>query len=284
MHITVIGAANIDIISKSKAKIVHGDSNPADVSLSAGGVARNIAENLAHHGAEVDLITAVGNDPLGSLLRETCNARNIKTDAWIVKQNMSTGVYSAALDNDGELYAAFNSMAVPESIKAGDLARHRDIIREADLLILDTNMTEKTLAAALELRMERPVMVDAVSVAKVPRIEQLLPKINILKLNRLEAECLTGITLDSKERVKQASFAILNRGVSRVFITLGMAGVCAADKNSVIFVPALPVAVKDVTGAGDAFAAGVALRLGDDLRAQAEHGVKLAASHIGNRI
>jgi pseudouridine kinase len=145
-------------------------------------------------------------------------------------------------------------------------------------------MTEKTLAAALELRMERPVMVDAVSVAKVPRIEQLLPKINILKLNRLEAECLTGITLDSKERVKQASFTILNRGVSRVFITLGMAGVCAADKNSVIFVPALPVAVKDVTGAGDAFAAGVALRLGDDLRAQAEHGVKLAASHIGNRI
>jgi pseudouridine kinase len=132
--------------------------------------------------------------------------------------------------------------------------------------------------------MERPVMIDAVSVAKVPRIEQLLPKISILKLNRLEAECLTGITLDSKERVKQACFTLVNRGVLRVFVTLGMAGVCAADKNGAIFVPALPVAVKDVTGAGDAFAAGVALRFKDDLRAQAEHGVELAAQYLVQRI
>jgi pseudouridine kinase len=175
-------------------------------------------------------------------------------------------------------------MAVPESIKANDLARHRDIIRDADLFIMDTNLTEKILAAALELRMERPVMVDAVSVAKVPRIENLLQKISILKLNRLEAECLTGITLDTKERVKQACFNIVNRGVLRVFITLGMAGVCAADKSGAIFVPALPVAVKDVTGAGDAFSAGVALRLGDELRAQAEHGVELAAQYLGRKI
>jgi len=47
MQITVIGAANIDIKTKSKSPIVHDDSNTSDVSLKAGGVARNIAAMLA---------------------------------------------------------------------------------------------------------------------------------------------------------------------------------------------------------------------------------------------
>jgi len=54
MRVTAIGAANIDIIVKSKSAIATGESNPADVSLKAGGVARNIAAMLALRGVEVD--------------------------------------------------------------------------------------------------------------------------------------------------------------------------------------------------------------------------------------
>jgi len=284
MRITVIGAANIDIIAKSKARIIPGDSNPADVRLTAGGVARNIAAMLARHGKEVALIAAIGNDPLGVLLRESCEDIGIDADAWIVKNNISTGVYLAALENDGELYSAFNAMAAPESIKTAELVKHKGLIKEADLLILDLNLTEKILNLALELREQRTVMVDAVSAAKAPRIENMLDKIDILKLNRMEAECLTGVHLDTKERVKQAGYNIVSRGVKRVFITLGMAGVCAVDSQTAIFVPSLPIAVKDVTGAGDAFSAGVAMQLGKDLRTQAESGVALAAEHLERSI
>jgi len=280
MQVTVVGAANIDIITKSKAKIVPGDSNPAEVKLTAGGVGRNIAAMLARQRVEVDLIAAVGNDPLGVLLRESCTAIGINTDAWIIKSNTSTGVYLAALENNGELYTAFNAMAAPESIRTAELTKHKGLIKEADLLIMDLNLSEKILNLSLELRDGNPVLVDTVSVAKVPRIEKILDRIDILKLNRLEAECLTGITLDTKERVKQACYNIVGRGVKRVFITLGMAGVCAADDHSAIFVPAIPIVVKDVTGAGDAFSAGIALHFDKDLRAQAESGVKLAAEHL----
>jgi len=280
MQVTVIGAANIDIITKSKAKIIRGDSNPAEVKLRAGGVARNIASMLAIKGAQVDLITAVGNDPLGALLQESCREIGVNTDAWIVKNNMSTGVYIAALENNGEMYAAFNAMTVPESIRTGEISKHKEQIKKADLLILDLNLTEKILGAALDLRSGRVTMVDVVSVAKVHRIAGLLDRIDIIKLNRLEAERLTGITLDTKERVKHACFSLVNRGAKRVFITLGMAGACAADKKHAIFVPALPVAVRDVTGAGDAFSAGVALNLSHDLKTQAEYGVQFAAEHL----
>jgi len=280
MRIAVIGAANIDIITKSKAKIIPGDSNPADIKLKAGGVARNIAAMLALHNAQVDLITAIGNDPFGNLLRESCSGIGINTDAWIVKINASTGVYLASLENDGELYAGFNATTAPETIRTAELTKHKEIIKEADLLVLDLNLSEKILAMAIELRDQRPVMVDAVSTAKVQRIEKLLDKVDILKLNRLEAEHLTGINLDTKERVKQASNNIVSRGVKRVFITLGMAGVCAADISTAIFVPAIPIVVKDVTGAGDAFSAGIALKFDKKIRAQAESGVKLAAEHL----
>lgn len=280
MHITVIGAANIDIKAKSKAKIIPGGSNPAEVRITAGGVARNIASMLAIKGAQVDLITAAGDDPLGALLQESCRGLGINTDAWIIKNNMSTGVRLATLENDGGLYAGFNATTVPESIKTAELTKHKEIIRKADLLILDLNLTEKILGVALDLRGERVKMVDAVSVEKVPRIAGLLDKIDLIKLNRLEAERLTGINLDTKERVKQACYNLVGRGVTRVFITLGIAGACAADRNHAIFVPALPVAVQNAAGAGDAFSVGIALNIDKDLRSQAEHGVALAAEHL----
>jgi pseudouridine kinase len=280
MRFTVIGAANVDIISKSSRKIIHGDSNPADVRLLPGGVARNIAENLSRLGAEVCLITAIGTDPLGAFLRENCKSCGIGTEAWIVRENMDTGVYSAALDCDGELYAAFNAMAALESINADDLAPYAQMIGNADLLVADANLTEDALGAVLALRGGGPVAVDAVSVAKAPRIGRLLPKINLLKLNRAEAECLTGLALDTDEKLKLACTDLISRGVKRAFITLGAAGVCAADSDGVHFIPAVPVTVENVTGAGDAFFAGVALCFRDGLTQQAKYGAKLAARHL----
>jgi len=284
MRVTVIGAANIDIIVQSKTSIVQGESNPADVSLKAGGVARNIAAMLALRGVEVDLIAAVGKDPFGKMLMESCKDIGINTDAWIVKSNISTGVYLATRNNDGELHTGFTAITAPESIKTAELAKHKKLIFESDLLLLDLNLSEKIINVALDLRDQRPVMVDAVSVDRILRIENFLDRIDILKLNRLEAEKLTGIMLDTKERVKQACNNIVSRGVTRVFITMGMAGVCAADYKNAIFVPAVPVAVKEMSGAGDAFTTGIILELEKDLRTQAESGIKLATDHLNRKV
>ena len=283
MRITVIGAANIDITTKSKSKIIQGNTHPADVSLTAGGTARNIAAMLALRGEEVDLITAVGNDPFGNILRESCSNMGINTDAWIVKNNASTGIHLTTLENNGDLHTAFSAVSAPESIRTAEITKHKGLIKDAGLLILDLNLSEKILGIILELREKDPVMVDSVSIDRVKRIEGFLDKIDVLKLNRLEAERLTGITLETKERVKQAGYNLINRGVKRVFITLGMAGVCAADTNTAIFVPALPIAVKNKSGAGDAFSTGLAIKIDKDLRAQAESGIALAAEHIGRK-
>jgi len=298
MRFTVIGAANIDIITKSTDRIIHADSNPASIRLNAGGVARNIAENLSRYGVEVeveagvgvgsgsgsgvevDFITAVGNDHFGGFLREKCDACGMNTGSWIVREGMNTGVYSAALDCDGELYVGFNAMSVLESINPGDIPPLSNLITNADLLIVDANLPEAALVAIAELRGGLPVMADAVSVSKAPRLGCIMKKISILKLNRAEAECLTGLILDDEAKLRHACSLLMQKGAGRVMITLGAEGLCAADSGGVLFLPAKAVMVKNVTGAGDALAAGVALRFHQDLKSQAEHGASLAARHL----
>jgi len=234
-------------------------------------------------GALVNLITAVGNDAFGKMLQESCKVLGINTDAWIIKSKGNTGVYVATFENDGELFAAFNATAIQETIRTSEIMKHKKMIIDCDLLVLDLNLTEKILKLAIELRDGRPIMVDAVSVTNVNRVEAFIDKIDILKLNRLEAEQLTGLTLDTKERVKQACRQIVGYGVKRVFVTMGMAGACAADKNDELIVPAVPIPVDDLAGAGDAFAAGIAMNITKSLRSQAQSGVMYSAEHLKSR-
>ncbi|MEI8181049.1 PfkB family carbohydrate kinase, partial [Aestuariivirga sp.] len=64
-RVIVIGGANVDIKGRSRGSFVAGTSNPGEVTVSAGGVGRNIAENLARLGISVSLVTALGQDANG---------------------------------------------------------------------------------------------------------------------------------------------------------------------------------------------------------------------------
>ena len=64
--ITVIGGINIDIEGCPRKALLPSDSNPGDISISFGGVGRNIVENGARLGADVGLISLTGEDFLGN--------------------------------------------------------------------------------------------------------------------------------------------------------------------------------------------------------------------------
>jgi len=73
--VVVIGGANIDHKSQTLTRPEFGTSNPGRSRTSAGGVGRNVAENLARLGVRTVLVSAIGNDAAGvSLRRETESA------------------------------------------------------------------------------------------------------------------------------------------------------------------------------------------------------------------
>ena len=71
-YVCVVGAVNLDICGRPSRKLIFRDSNPGTVTLTPGGVGRNIAHDLRLLGAEVKFLTAFGGDSHAQLLRNDC--------------------------------------------------------------------------------------------------------------------------------------------------------------------------------------------------------------------
>jgi pseudouridine kinase len=263
MKITVIGGANVDITGMSAEPLRERDSNPAKVHLSGGGVARNIACNLAHLGAEVTFVSAIGDDRFGKLLRESLAESGLDDSALIVRKGLATGLYLVLLEPTGEMFIAVNDMTAVESLRPADMEALGETVAVSDLVVVDANLPVETLKALARVAVSRgvPLMADAVSVSKAGRLLPLLPNLALLKANRAEAAALAGFSVDTDEALEEGCRALLNKGTGQVYITLGERGSCCAGPDGGFFKqPRLSAKLVNVNGAGDAFAAGAAYR------------------------
>ena len=85
-YVVGIGAANVDLMGRSREPLVMEDSNPGFISMSVGGVTHNICENAARMGAAVKLVTAIGDDVYGEKIRRECEAAGIDTSNFMVAE------------------------------------------------------------------------------------------------------------------------------------------------------------------------------------------------------
>lgn len=273
--IVCIGGINLDRKLRPLASLLRGSSNPCEAQESPGGVARNLAENLARLGWPVRLVGAVGSDPAGRMLMEQAAGCGIETEAVLRRRGAVTDSYTALLTPDGALDLGLAAMPLVERLTPGSLAPGQAQRREAALVVADGNLGPATLEALVqEGRSGTRLVIVAVSEAKMARLPQRLDGLHLLILNRGE---LATVAPDPA-----AAFAALHgRGVSRVLATQGPQGVLLSEAGQAPrALPALPLAeVVDVTGAGDALAAGVCLGLArapQDFDAAARLGLALA--------
>ncbi len=271
-RITVAGGANGDLVGIPDGGFVPRDSNPGHVKVSAGGVGRNIAENLARLGADVRLVTAFGDDDGAASLAEGCTAVGIDVRHSIRAIGTPCSRYLAVLDEAGDLAAAVNDMRALEALTPTRL--DPAAFEGAEVVVLDCNLSPDTLVRAVELAGTTPVVLDPVSVPKAAGALPVLEGLTALKANVKEAEALTGTT-----GAEAAADRLLRAGVRRAFISLGPDGLWCASAEGSFAVPAVPSAVANVTGAGDALAAGIAwgIATGLGMRETALAGVVLAA-------
>ena len=129
-EILVIGAANLDVKGRLFGPAIGNSSNSCAIKSSFGGVARNIAENLARLGTPVTLLTAVGDDYAGEDILNTADDLGIDVSRALVIENETTGTYLAALDQAGELILGLDDLRVMRHITADYLRLNRDAFRE----------------------------------------------------------------------------------------------------------------------------------------------------------
>lgn len=258
--VAVVGAANIDICAAPDDALELHDSNPGQVGVSPGGVARNIAENLSRLGVDARLVSAVGDDDFGNLLLQQGRAAGIDMNAVQQLENRATSAYVSVLDGSGDMHVAVNDMSIVDDLQPDQLQEHEAMLRQAGVVVLDTNLPQASLDYLASALPDQLLFVDTVSVTKAPRIAPCLAAIHTLKAGRAEAEALSGLRCRGKRQLAQAARWFHDQGVQRVFISLGKQGVFYSDGELGGLEPVSATAPDTVNanGAGDAMFAAIA--------------------------
>jgi pseudouridine kinase len=283
-YAVVIGGANIDIAGRPFAPLVNRDSNPGLVTLSPGGVGRNIAQNLSQLGEQVKFITAFGEDAYAAQLAESCRKSNIDITDTLIVPGGASSTYVYIANSNGDMELAISDMQIYEKLSPQYLEKKLDLIEHAELCILDTNLTAETVRYIAET-VHCPLFCDPVSTAKAGKLSNLLGHIHTLKPNLLEAEMLSGVKIDNAHSLKKACDTLLNTGLEQVFISLGSDGVYCANHTEHLRIPCFPVRTVNTTGAGDSFMAAIAWGWlqGISLKECAQAGLAAAAICIGSK-
>lgn len=253
-YAVVVGGVNVDIGGRSYAPLVEADSNPGRVSISLGGVGRNIAHNLSLMGTDVRLLSAYGDDLNGERVAASCSELGIDLSHALRVEGGVTSTYLYLADDHGEMALAVSDMDICKKITPRYLASQLPLLHNAQVIAADTNLPEESLVF-LAKNATVPLFVDPVSTVKAEKIRSILPMIHTLKPNKLEAELLSGVQIHSNADLDKAADKLLSMGVHRLFISLGADGVYAAMGSERLILPNLPGKMVNTTGCGDAFMA-----------------------------
>lgn len=254
--VVIVGAAMIDIIGKSFNDIIPHDSNPGSINISAGGVSRNISENLARLDTHVTLITAICNDGLGAVVRDSCVKVGIDiSDAYVVESGV-TSTYLGILAPDGDMSLALSDTYAIDQIPLDFVKKKEHVLKSSELIVVDAVLPVAIMTYLLDHFPQQRIYLDPVSIGKARSVKHQIGKFYMIKCNRLEAEFLSDMTINNQDDVIKIANHFHQLGVVKVVITLGKDGVFYSQEGKQGFYQHRQVDIVNATGAGDAFMAG----------------------------
>ena len=144
-YVCVVGAVNLDICGRPEKKLIFRDSNPGAVTLTPGGVGRNIAHDLRLLGVEVKFLTAFGGDSHAQLLRNDCVELGMDLSCALDVPGGRTSTYLYITDERGEMQLGLCDTDISAAITPAYLQRHLDVLNSAAAVVLDGNLTAETI-------------------------------------------------------------------------------------------------------------------------------------------
>ena len=287
MGIVVIGAVFVDVKGYPEANFIPTGRNAGRVEHVHGGVGRNVAEDIANCELRPTFVSLVDESGDGQDVIRKLNNHKVNTQ-YIWKTRDGMGTWLAVFDNDGDVAASISKR--PNLMPIADiLDRHGDeIFAGADSVIVEIDIDKEIIKRVFKLAKKHGKKVYSVvgnmSIAMERR--DFMKSIDCFICNQQEAGLLFFDDYSAKkpeemvdilsERVQAAQF-------NSMIVTMGGEGAVYADiHGDKGYCPARNVEVKDTTGAGDSFCAGVAIGLtyGKTLAQACQIGSMLAASVI----
>ena len=287
MSIIVIGAAFVDIKGFPEGAYIPDGRNVGDVKYIHGGVARNVVEDIANMELRPTFVGIVDDTPLGSDVLRKLQNHKVNTDHVLVRPD-GMGLWLAVFDSNGDVAGSISKR--PDSYPLFELLENEgdEIFKNGDSVILEVDMHKDVVKKVLDLAEKYGIktfaLVSNMSIAAERR--DLLQRFDCFICNRQEAGMLFLDDYENKSAEEMQVIVadkVARAKIPAMVVTLGDKGAVYADcDGNSGFCPPRKVQVKDTTGAGDAFCAGVAsgMTYGKTLAEAVEIGSMLAASVI----
>lgn len=263
-NILVFGSFVVDLTSRSNGLPVPGQTILGNsFKLGPGGKGSNQAVAAHRAGADVTLVTKLGNDVFGKVALDFYQSEGMDSSHILMGEGMETGIAMILVDEaSGQNEIVIVSGACGK-ITPEDVERCRPLIEGADFLLLQLEINFDAMFQVIDIAHAAGVQIvlNPAPAAELPDV--VLRKLSMVTPNETEAQALTGITVTNEAEALAAAKVFREKGIQNVVITMGGLGAFACDGQRHELLPRIPVDVVDTTGAGDAFNGGLLMALAE---------------------
>lgn len=273
MDMVVVGVVFLDIKGFPFFKYDAVGTNLGNVLMTHGGVARNVAVNMANLGAEVEFVTMLDDDSLGREARLRLRGAGVKLTHAVSTPDKGMGMWLAVFNEKGDLAGSVSHMPDASPIERLFDEKGEEIIRSCRGVALEIDLSEKVSERVFELaeRFDKPVYAIVANMSVILRRPDFMARTACVILNEIEAGRLFGReirALSPEETLEAVSEAAPAMGIRSIVVTMGARGAVYLDAENGLrgVCPAVPCRVVDTTGAGDAFFSAVVESLARGMR------------------
>lgn len=255
--IVLIGGSNVDYIGTSVEKLIPNVSNVGEVSISFGGVMRNICENLLRLNNKITFVSAIGNDDLGNKMLKELKDLNCNVITPIT--SLPTGTYLAINNNNHDLNVAICDNRIIKELNMDFFKSIEKEIKEYEFIALDANLSKEAIDYLFKTFSDKKFLIESISPHKVIKFKNHLKDIYLIKCNLFEARALCD---DDSLNAKDACSILLNKGIKKVVVSAASDNIYYGEDNNVNCFKINKVdSFVNTTGCGDALFSGIVDRI-----------------------
>ena len=287
MAIVVVGAVFVDIKGFPDELYNPTGRNAGRIEIVHGGVGRNVAEDIANVELRPTFVSMVDDTATGAEVLRKLGKHKVNTD-YVISQPDGMGMWLAVFDNSGDLAGSISKRPRLDALTALLDEKGDEIFCDADSIVIEVDMDKEIVKRILRYAEKYGKKVFGVvsNMAIASQRRDFLQSIDCFVCNLQEAGILfvddfTDLAPD--ELVAELEQRIVKANIPSLVVTLGSRGAVYVSKSRENgYYPPESVTVRDTTGAGDAFCAGVAIgqTYGKSLQESVRIGTHLAASVI----
>lgn len=285
-RIAVVGSNMVDLVTYVNRMPVRGETVEApSFEMGHGGKGANQAVAAAKLGADVVMVTAVGDDMFAD--NTIRNLASLGVDTTYVRRvpGRSSGVAPIMVEPSGE-----NSILIVKGANADlspeDVERAGEALKTCDLILLQLEIPLETVYATIAFGKRHGVRTVLNPAPANPDLDpDKVRGVSYFIPNETELAALTGLPVESEAEIAAAARSLIAKGMEAVIVTLGARGALLATATELKRIQPVKVTPVDTTGAGDAFVGGFARfhAAGLDLEAALAKAARYAADSVTRR-